>query len=151
MIRLARHGAKKKPFYHIVAIDKRRARNAICKEKLGFYNPMEKYAAISLERIKCLLSKGAKCSETVDKLVSKYQQGQLQKPQSAKKAKTITQKAKTESAKAKEENTKEATQKNKTKKEQTSKVKAKSDTKQEKATDEKIVMKETPKKDENKD
>ena len=84
MIRLARHGAKKKPFYHIVAIDKRRARNAICTEKLGFYNPLEKYATINIERIKYWISTGAQCSETVTKLVKKYEKGHLQMPQTAK-------------------------------------------------------------------
>jgi small subunit ribosomal protein S16 len=78
MIRLARYGAKKKPFYHVVAIDKRRARNAICTEKLGFYHPMDKYAQLNLERVKYWLSTGAKCSETAAKLIKKYEKGELQ-------------------------------------------------------------------------
>jgi small subunit ribosomal protein S16 len=78
MIRLARYGAKKRPFYHFVAIDRRRARDGICKEKLGFYNPIEKYAQINLERVKYWLSTGAQCSETAEHLIKMYEKGELQ-------------------------------------------------------------------------
>jgi small subunit ribosomal protein S16 len=96
MIRLARYGAKKKPFYHIVAIDKRRARNAICTEKLGFYHPMEKYVQLNLARVKYWLSTGAKCSETVTKLIKKYESGELQAPKPAKKPKPVAKKTTSE-------------------------------------------------------
>lgn len=41
-IRLARHGAKKRPFYHIVVADARAARDGRNIEKLGFFNPLAK-------------------------------------------------------------------------------------------------------------
>jgi len=168
MIRLARHGAKKKPFYHIVAIDKRRARNAICTEKLGFYNPMEKHATINLERVKYWISTGAQCSETVAKLLSKYEQGQLhQTPKPVKKAKAKADAAKAKAQKPKIEAVKTSVEKpkaekitNKTKapekaktqgetKKEAPKVKAESPKEQEKTTDKKVAKK-TSKKDEEK-
>jgi small subunit ribosomal protein S16 len=94
MIRLARYGAKKKPFYHVVAIDKRRARNAICSEKLGFYNPVEKQANINLERVKYWISTGAQCSETAAELIHKYEKGAFQEIKKPAKPKAEAQKTK---------------------------------------------------------
>lgn len=66
-MRLARIGSKKRPFYRIVVIDKRRARNGRFLEILGQYNPIASPAQITInpERAQYWLSKGAEPSETV--------------------------------------------------------------------------------------
>ena len=73
MIRLARFGAKKKPTYRLVVIEKERARNGRSLEIVGTYNPRTTPASVDLkrERIEHWLSKGAKLSETVSRLFSK--------------------------------------------------------------------------------
>jgi small subunit ribosomal protein S16 len=72
-IRLARSGAKKRPFYHLVAADSRRARGGRYIERLGFYNPIakegEQAARIDLERVDYWVSVGAKLSDRATKLV----------------------------------------------------------------------------------
>ena len=73
MIRLARIGAPKKPYYRIVVIEKDRARNGRSVEFMGTYNPRSTPPAIDLkrERIDYWRSKGAQLSETVGKLLTK--------------------------------------------------------------------------------
>jgi small subunit ribosomal protein S16 len=73
MIRLARVGARKKPFYRVVVIDKERARNGRSVEVVGTYNPRTSPATIELkrERIEHWRSKGAQMSERVAKLLAK--------------------------------------------------------------------------------
>jgi len=73
MIRLARVGARKQPYYRIVVIDKERARNGRSVEVVGTYNPRTNPASIDLkrDRVDYWVSKGAQLSETVSKLVSK--------------------------------------------------------------------------------
>lgn len=70
-IRLARQGAKKRPFYRIVAADKRRARDGRFLEHLGVYDPRAKHVRINHERYNHWLSVGAKPSLTVEQLVKK--------------------------------------------------------------------------------
>jgi len=70
-IRLARAGAKKSPFYRIVAADKRMKRDGRFLEKLGTYNPTTKEVVIKRENIEKWLSVGASPSETVVKLLNK--------------------------------------------------------------------------------
>ena len=73
-IRLARAGAKKQPFYHVVVADSRRARDGRFIERLGFFNPIakerEEKLRIDDERIDYWLSKGAKASDAVRKLLN---------------------------------------------------------------------------------
>jgi small subunit ribosomal protein S16 len=71
MIRLARFGAKKKPFYRIVVIEKERARNGRNLEVVGHYNPLTEPAKVDLnrERIAYWTKNGAQLSETVARLV----------------------------------------------------------------------------------
>jgi small subunit ribosomal protein S16 len=71
MIRLARFGAKKKPFYRIVVIEKERARNGRNLEVVGHYNPLTDPAKVDLnrERIAHWTKNGAQLSETVARLV----------------------------------------------------------------------------------
>jgi small subunit ribosomal protein S16 len=71
MIRLARFGAKKKPTYRVVVIDKERARDSRAVEVVGHYNPVSKPKVVSLdhERVNYWVSKGAKTSDTVARLL----------------------------------------------------------------------------------
>ena len=72
-IRLARSGAKKRPFYHIVATESRFKRDGRFIDRLGFYNPIESASGIDLrvisDRIEYWVSKGAKVSNAVSRLV----------------------------------------------------------------------------------
>jgi small subunit ribosomal protein S16 len=72
-IRLARRGAKKRPFYHIVAADVRSPRDGKYLEKLGTYNPLleDKSARVNMieDRIKHWLSQGAQPTERVAKFL----------------------------------------------------------------------------------
>jgi len=73
MIRLARFGAKKKPFYRVVVIQKERARNGRSLEVVGHYNPLAHPAQVSLkhDRIEYWTAKGAQLSDTVKGLIEK--------------------------------------------------------------------------------
>ena len=70
-IRLARFGAKKKPFYRIVAADSRDPRNGRFLEILGTYDPRNKSEGLNLklDLINGWISKGAEVSDTVKKLM----------------------------------------------------------------------------------
>ncbi|WP_456413486.1 30S ribosomal protein S16 [Thiolapillus sp.] len=80
-IRLARTGAKKRPFYHIVATDSRSPRDGRYIERLGFFNPVakenEEALRIDLAQVDNWIAKGAQMSERVASLVAQYRkQGQ---------------------------------------------------------------------------
>ena len=70
-IRLARGGAKKKPYYRIVVADQRCKRDGRYLERIGFYNPMVKKNRIEIdaERLKHWLSVGAQPSDRIGKLM----------------------------------------------------------------------------------
>ncbi|MEK7323055.1 MAG: 30S ribosomal protein S16 [Pseudomonadota bacterium] len=72
-IRLARSGAKKRPFYHIVVTNSRSARGGRFIERVGFFNPVAQGAETKLEvnaeRVGYWLSKGAQPSDRVDQLL----------------------------------------------------------------------------------
>jgi small subunit ribosomal protein S16 len=72
-IRLARHGAKKKPFYRIVVADIEAPRDGKFLEAVGTYNPLEEPAEVSLkgERIKYWMDQGAIPTDTVKSLLKK--------------------------------------------------------------------------------
>ena len=72
MIRLARIGARKQPYYRVVVIEKERARNGRPVELVGTYNPRTTPASVDLkrERIEYWISKGAQCSDRVKKLLA---------------------------------------------------------------------------------
>src|ERR1035437_8846472 len=74
MIRLARFGARKQPYYRIVVIEKDRARNGRSIEVVGTYNPRTNPMTVDLkhERIAYWRSKGAQLSTIVEKLVAKH-------------------------------------------------------------------------------
>jgi small subunit ribosomal protein S16 len=73
MLRLTRAGAKKSPFYHVIATDKRNKRDGAYIEQLGSYDPREKPAVVILnsERIDYWLKVGARPSMTVASLIKK--------------------------------------------------------------------------------
>lgn len=72
-IRLARAGAKKRPFYHIVAADSRSPRDGRYIERLGYFNPIasgrEQKLSLEQERVDYWLSQGARPSERVAGLI----------------------------------------------------------------------------------
>ncbi len=72
-MRLSRIGSKKRPYYRIVVIDKRRARNGRFLEVLGQYNPIANpvQMEINAERAQYWLQKGAAPSETVRSILRK--------------------------------------------------------------------------------
>ena len=80
-IRLARHGSKKSPFYHITVADSAKARNGRFIERIGFYNPIARGNAedlrLDLERANYWLSVGAKPSERVRQLLSVAKKAEL--------------------------------------------------------------------------
>jgi small subunit ribosomal protein S16 len=73
MIRLARFGAKKKPSYRVVIMEKERARNSRSIEVVGFYNPVTQPPQVKLDhdRIEYWLKNGAQPSETVSRLLKR--------------------------------------------------------------------------------
>jgi len=70
-IRLARHGAKKKPFYRIVVADSESPRDGRFIETVGTYDPVQQPAAVDIkkERLDYWLSQGAKPTDTVRSLI----------------------------------------------------------------------------------
>ena len=72
-IRLARHGAKKNPFYHITVADRRAKRDGRFIERVGFFNPLargrEEGLRVDLERVDHWLAEGAKPSDRVRQLI----------------------------------------------------------------------------------
>lgn len=74
VIRLARGGAKKRPYYRIVVADSRMARDGRYIEKVGSYNPMlnkddEKRVILLEERLKHWISEGARPSDRVQRFL----------------------------------------------------------------------------------
>jgi small subunit ribosomal protein S16 len=72
-IRLARHGAKKRPFYRIVVADNESPRDGRFLEKVGTYNPLQDPAEVTLntDRIQYWLQQGAIPTDTVRNLLKK--------------------------------------------------------------------------------
>jgi small subunit ribosomal protein S16 len=74
-IRLARGGAKKRPFYHIVVSDGRNRRDGRYIERLGFFNPIavegEEKLRVDIERVAHWKSQGAQATERVESLLKR--------------------------------------------------------------------------------
>ena len=74
VIRLARGGAKKRPFYNVVAADSRERRDGRFIERVGFYNPMaaggDQSLRLALDRITYWTGVGAQVSPTVERLIA---------------------------------------------------------------------------------
>ena len=75
VIRLARGGAKKRPFYNVVVTDSRNPRDGRFIERVGFYNPIaterEEGLRLAMDRIAFWKERGAKLSDTVEMLVKR--------------------------------------------------------------------------------
>ena len=73
-IRLARGGAKKKPFYQVVVADERCPRDGRFIERIGFYNPIatatEESIRIAQDRLTYWRGVGAQASPTVERLIN---------------------------------------------------------------------------------
>ncbi|HEX4036648.1 MAG TPA: 30S ribosomal protein S16 [Acidobacteriaceae bacterium] len=84
MIRLARVGARKQPYYRVVVIEKDRARNGRSVEVVGTYNPRTNPASIELklERIEYWKGRGAQPSDRVAKLLRSGSSAASQPPAS---------------------------------------------------------------------
>lgn len=76
IIRLARSGAKKRPFFNMVVADSRDARDGKFIERIGFYNPRaaegEEALRVQLDRVTHWQSQGARLSDTVTRLVRQF-------------------------------------------------------------------------------
>ena len=76
-VKLVRHGAKRSPFYKVVATDSRNAGDGKALERLGFFNPMARGQEVRLnlnvERINHWVSQGAQLSERVGTLMKEAQ------------------------------------------------------------------------------
>jgi small subunit ribosomal protein S16 len=76
VIRLARGGAKKRPFYNLVVADSRRARDGRFIERIGFYDPMapagRERLRLDRDRLTYWKGKGAQLSDTVARLVKQH-------------------------------------------------------------------------------
>jgi small subunit ribosomal protein S16 len=72
-LRLARMGAKKKPFYRIVAADSRVQRDGQWIEQLGYYDPMKNpfVLKLDLDRVDHWISVGAQPTDTVKRLIDR--------------------------------------------------------------------------------
>ena len=76
VIRLARGGSKKRPFYNIVATDSRNRRDGRFNERIGFYKPMASGAAprlsINEASLNAWVANGAQMSDTVARLYKEF-------------------------------------------------------------------------------
>lgn len=78
-IRLARGGAKKRPFYGIMVADSRRSPRGRFIERVGFFNPRavggEERMRLDMERVEYWISKGAQPSDRVASLLKEFAKG----------------------------------------------------------------------------
>jgi small subunit ribosomal protein S16 len=76
VVRLARGGAKNRPFYSMVVTDSRNRRDGRFVERVGFYNPVasgnEQPLRVNMERLKFWQDNGAQLSPTVVRLVKQF-------------------------------------------------------------------------------
>ena len=98
VVRLARGGAKKRPFYSIVVSDSRSPRDGRFIEKIGYANPVacgqEKRIKINMDRLDHWRGQGAQLSSTVKRLVREHRRSPLDSDAKANKvaAKSVAQK-----------------------------------------------------------
>jgi len=96
MIRLARYGRKKKPFYRVVVTDKDSSRDGRFIELVGRYNPLTEPPVVELnkERIEHWVSVGAKPTDTLASFIEKQFPGLFSKLDDARKANVRSRRAK---------------------------------------------------------
>jgi small subunit ribosomal protein S16 len=77
-IRLARHGAKKRPYYRVVVADAHSRRDGRFLEQVGRYNPLTKPALIELDldKINAWMKNGAQPTERVAALIARYSEAE---------------------------------------------------------------------------
>lgn len=84
VIRLARHGAKKTPFYHITVADRSAKRDGRFVERVGFFNPLARGQAerlrVQIDRVDHWVSQGARPSDRVKRLVAEARKTQAAVP-----------------------------------------------------------------------
>ena len=87
VIRMARGGAKNRPFYSIVVADSRMPRDGRFIERLGFYNPKaaerEPKYRIALDRVEHWVKQGAQPSDAVRKLIKRGKADVTKQPEAA--------------------------------------------------------------------
>ena len=85
VIRMARGGAKNRPFYNIVVADSRMPRDGRFLEKIGYYNPKaassEQKYRIALDRVEHWVKEGAQPSDAVKKLIKRGKNQAAGKPE----------------------------------------------------------------------
>ena len=143
IIRLARSGAKKNPYYFVTVADERRPRDGKFIERLGFFNPsasgQEERLRLDLDKLNEWVSKGAQISDRVQTLVKEalLSPEELKAKLDAKKAKADAKKAAIEAKLAKEAEEKAA-------KEAAAKAEEEAAAKAEEAPAEEAVAEEAP-------
>lgn len=79
-IRLARHGAKKNPFFHVTVADRAAKRDGRFIERIGFYNPVargrDERMRIDLDRVDYWLSRGAQPTDRAKQLIASARRAQ---------------------------------------------------------------------------
>lgn len=77
-VRLARYGAKKRPFYRIVAVDPRSRRDGKFLEIVGYYDPLHEPAIVQvkMDRVDYWKSVGAQLTDTVASILKKKQRSE---------------------------------------------------------------------------
>lgn len=79
-IRLARHGAKKNPFFHVTVADRAAKRDGRFIERVGFYNPVarggDERMRIDLDRVDYWLSRGAQPTDRAKQLIASARRAQ---------------------------------------------------------------------------
>ena len=96
-IRLARHGGKKHPFYHLAVAEKTAKRDGRFIERIGFYNPVargkEEALRIDIERADYWLANGAQPTERVRQLIARWRRGSAETAESVGSAESAEQAA----------------------------------------------------------
>jgi len=82
VIRLARRGAKKRPFYNVVVADKRSPRDGRFIERVGYFNPIaqggEVRLELNLDRVNHWIGEGAQPSDRVYSLIKEFKKNNTQ-------------------------------------------------------------------------
>lgn len=87
VIRLARSGSKKKPFYHVTVADKRQSRDGRFIERIGFFNPVARGKEVKLRlnraRVQHWLDNGAQVSQRVETLIKQWDASPMETAESS--------------------------------------------------------------------
>ncbi len=75
-LRLSRKGNKHRPFYHVVAVDSRKALNGESNEQLGHYDPFTKVVHLNMDAVSAQLANGAQPTAMVKTLIKRVRKEQ---------------------------------------------------------------------------